>query len=424
MDRPGEQLLAGPRLPEDEHGGVRRRDLAHLGQDVEQRGAVSQDLSGPADVPQLVAQELGLAGQRGDAPLCLQPLVDVAEDEREVPVPVELEERERGLDREGASARGPAGEASRDPGTPAGTVLGLAAQRLQPSGVLRAHQGRQRHARGLLLGDLEGALGGRVHPGDPQLPVELDDRVQRARDQAGQLRLACPDLPLDAQAPQLCRRASGEDLEHRPTGRVIGHRHHVEHRQVAEHASVQVHERHAHVADGARSAQAGIVRIQIDDAIRVVHQAAVLHHHLTGSAVHRLLPVLDPLPAEEERQCPQPPSLRIELRHPGPARSQRAGQVLDQRSKEPLADLAGRSLEDPREGGLRRRVQALAGRRQHGCILTRAGSSGPPPVPDVYFFLQLSSPSFCQAPGLLSTSVVTVTWVGLFRVTVVRVLVG
>ena len=41
-----------------------------------------------------------------------------------------------------------------------------------------------------------------------------------------------------------------------------------------------------------------------------------------------------------------------------------------------------------------------------------------------YFFLQVSSPSFCQAPGLLSTSVVKVTSLGLFRVTVVRLFIG
>ena len=81
VDGPGEELLPGPGLPEDEHRRVRRRDLAHLGEHVEKGRAVSEDLPGaPPEVPQLGAEIFGLAGQGGDPPLRLQPLVDVSQD--------------------------------------------------------------------------------------------------------------------------------------------------------------------------------------------------------------------------------------------------------------------------------------------------------------------------------------------------------
>ena len=55
-------------------------------------------------------------------------------------------------------------------------------------------------------------------------------------------------------------------------------------------------------------------------------------------------------------------------------------------------------------------------------VIVRRGSRLRSPI-DGHFFLQRSSPIFCQAP-LFSISETTVISLGLFRVTVVRVLAG
>ena len=69
------------------------------------RRAAADDLPGAPELAQLGAQVLGLVGQGDDAPLGLEPLVDVAQDEREVLAAVELEQRQRRLGGEGAPAR-------------------------------------------------------------------------------------------------------------------------------------------------------------------------------------------------------------------------------------------------------------------------------------------------------------------------------
>ena len=96
--------LPVPVSPEEEDRRVRGRDLAHLGEDVKERCAASEDLPRPLELAQLGAQILRLAGQGGDAPLRLEALVDVPQDQREVAATVELEERQRPLGQERASS--------------------------------------------------------------------------------------------------------------------------------------------------------------------------------------------------------------------------------------------------------------------------------------------------------------------------------
>src|SRR6185295_3769609 len=213
VDGPGEELLPGPGLAEDEHRRVRRRDLAHLGERVEERGAVSEDLPRAPEVSELGAEVLGLAGQGGDPPLRLEPLVDVPEDEREVPSPVQLEQRQRPLGEEGAAAELQPGEAAGDPGA-AGVLraaLQLTEQGLELGRIAGADQRGEGHPAGVLVGGREGALRGRVHPRHPQLAVQLDDGVEGALDESGQLRLTGPDLALHPEAAELGRGTTGEE---------------------------------------------------------------------------------------------------------------------------------------------------------------------------------------------------------------------
>jgi hypothetical protein len=226
----------------------------------------------------------------------------------------------------------------------------------------------------VLGGDLERALRRRVHSRDSQLGIELHDGVHCALDEARELRLTRPDLPLHPEPPELGGGSPGEDLEQRPADRIVGHPLDIEHRQMAEHAAVEVHQRHAHVADRSCAPELRVMRIQIEDPIRVVHEPAVIHHHLTRRAVDGRFPALDPLSPEPECQRPEAAPLGVELGHPGPTGSQRAGQVLHQGAEEALADLAGGALQDAGERGLRRCVRRLAGGRQHDAILPRHGA--------------------------------------------------
>ena len=62
-----------------------------------------------------------------------------------------------------------------------------------------------------------------IHPDDAHVVVELDDGVEGAVDEPGQLRLARADRPLRAQPPQLGRGAPREDLEDRDALPPRGH---------------------------------------------------------------------------------------------------------------------------------------------------------------------------------------------------------
>src|SRR5262249_20343287 len=112
----GEELLACAGLAEEEHRRVRWRDLPQLRQHPGQRLAAPEDLAGPSQLAELGPEVLGLVGQGHDAPLGLEPVLDVAEDEDEVLPPLQLEGRERRFSGECASAGGSTDQTSGNPG--------------------------------------------------------------------------------------------------------------------------------------------------------------------------------------------------------------------------------------------------------------------------------------------------------------------
>src|SRR5262249_12245663 len=142
---------------------------------------------------------------------------------------------------------------------------------------------------------------------------------------------------------------------------------------------------------------------------RQVDHAVVLDDGLAGRSIDGLLEAFDPLLAHAEGERPEAAGLRVVLGDPGPVAVDCPGQVQDQRPEEALADLARRALEHEAKRSVRWTVAGW----QHGCTLPRPGpprgrpGEGAPEVPSAergYFFLQWSSPIFCQAP-LLSISV-------------------
>jgi len=81
VDRARDELLAGPGLAEDEDGRVGGCDLLDLLENPQQCFARAQDVVEAAEGGELLAEVLGLDGERADAALRLEPLVHVPEDQ-------------------------------------------------------------------------------------------------------------------------------------------------------------------------------------------------------------------------------------------------------------------------------------------------------------------------------------------------------
>jgi hypothetical protein len=120
---------------------------------------------------------------------------------------------------------------------------------------------------------------------------------------------------------------------------------------VAEDRPVAVEERHAHVADGARPAQFRITRIELEDAVRNVHEASALHDLLARRAVDVAFPVDEAL-AQPEGERAQPSPGRVVLRHPRSVCAERLGEDPHQRLEESLTRLARGALEQETQRGV------------------------------------------------------------------------
>ena len=90
----------------------------------------------------------------------------------------------------------------------------------------------------------ERLLGRRIGADDVELCVELDDGVKGAVDQAVKLLLATAQRVFRPQARDLGGGAGGEDLDDRQRPGILGHRPRVDHREIADHLPVRVHQGH------------------------------------------------------------------------------------------------------------------------------------------------------------------------------------
>jgi len=110
VDRPGDELLAGARLAEDEDGGVGRRDHLHLGEDPPQGGALPDDPAVGQGEVDLLAQVRVLFLEPPSQPVDLREGPPVDDRDRRVlgdgPEPPELVLRDRGPPEDRQDANG------------------------------------------------------------------------------------------------------------------------------------------------------------------------------------------------------------------------------------------------------------------------------------------------------------------------------
>ena len=111
MDGPGDQFFAGPGFPQNEHRGVGRPDLRDLMLNLPKREALTDESAVLMQGLQFLPQQFRLRRQRFDLLLRFHPVMDVAQDQGGIFLPMELKSRDRRLGGKRFAFRTTSGEA-------------------------------------------------------------------------------------------------------------------------------------------------------------------------------------------------------------------------------------------------------------------------------------------------------------------------
>ncbi len=151
----------------------------------------------------------------------------------------------------------------------------------------------------------------------------------------------------------------------------IAHRPGIEDRQVAEHDTVPIQERHAAVALRLPGGEPWVVGKPLLHAIRVVRHLPA-QHALAGCAGQRQLEVGEQLPVTPNCQRTKHASLGVELGDEGVGDAQRLGHAADERPQESLTGFAFDAFDDlaQRNVLVERRLRPA---RAHGPMCHLAG---------------------------------------------------
>jgi len=187
---------------------------------------------------------------------------------------------------------------------------------------------------------------GLIDIGDAVVFIQQQEPLGGALDDAPVFDFAFVHLSFGPDALQFGRGPVAEDPDDRLGPLVFGHRLGVQHRQVAQHLAVFVHQGHAHIAGRPDVLNIGVFREILRNVVGIAHQLIVGDHPFAGRAfdVHRH--VADHAAVDPEGQRVELPGVFQGFGHPGAVSVQRPGQVDHQGFEKLLAGGCGRAFQD------------------------------------------------------------------------------
>src|SRR6478735_11737172 len=121
-----------------------------------------------------------------------------------------------------------------------GTSIQLGDQGHQPASIIRTHEPSEVLTGHRLRSTAEGSFSSRVHAGDVEFIVQLDDRIHRAAEKPPDLLFPLTHLRFRPQALQLSRSPRSEDLKDGMDSRFLRNRTAVDHRHVSENMPIRI----------------------------------------------------------------------------------------------------------------------------------------------------------------------------------------
>src|SRR5262249_3680233 len=112
------------------------------------------------------------------------------------------------------------------------------------------------------------------------------------------------------------------------------------------HLSIPSQERHSEITDRADSLDVVVVRIELENPVRVMNQARSRNDSLARSAANGLLVVLHPFAPKPESQGSQAALILQVLSHPSSMSVQCPGKILYERLEKPRPCFGSSSLEN------------------------------------------------------------------------------